>query len=110
MKLPNAENAVVDIKKLRDYCLSSEHRRGKHKAQVFAAVFQLTAQDSEELQKTLLSAARTEDAVPTEEDEYGRRYILDFLLRRENRQAMVRSCWIIRRGETFPRLTSCYIL
>jgi len=25
MKLPNAENAVVDIEKLRDYCLNVNH-------------------------------------------------------------------------------------
>ena len=37
MKLPNAENAYVDLRKLADYCLDSEHERGKHKARVFAA-------------------------------------------------------------------------
>jgi hypothetical protein len=37
MKLPNGERAVVDIRKLRDYCLSAKHRRGRHKARVFEA-------------------------------------------------------------------------
>lgn len=32
MKLPNAENAFVDIEKLRGYCLNLSHPRGKHKA------------------------------------------------------------------------------
>jgi hypothetical protein len=31
MKLPNAERAFVDVRKLRDYCLSGEHPRGQHK-------------------------------------------------------------------------------
>lgn len=32
MHIPNAEQAVVDIRKLREYCLSMTHPRGKHKA------------------------------------------------------------------------------
>ena len=35
MKLPNAEQAFVDVRKLRDYCFSTEHPRGQHKARVF---------------------------------------------------------------------------
>lgn len=35
MKLPNAERAVVDVRKLRNYCLNAEHPRGQHKARVF---------------------------------------------------------------------------
>lgn len=35
MKLPNADRAVVDLRKLRDYCLSQEHPRGQHKARLF---------------------------------------------------------------------------
>jgi hypothetical protein len=29
MKLPNGDAAIVDIAKLRDYCLSPDHPRGK---------------------------------------------------------------------------------
>lgn len=36
MKLPNADRAVVGLAKLRDYCLSPTHPRGRHKARVFA--------------------------------------------------------------------------
>lgn len=31
MLIPNAENAVVELRKLRDYCLNAEHSTGKHK-------------------------------------------------------------------------------
>ena len=30
MVIPNAEHAVVDIRKLRDYCLDPLHPEGKH--------------------------------------------------------------------------------
>jgi hypothetical protein len=33
--LPNGENAILDLRKLEDYCLSTEHARGRHKARVF---------------------------------------------------------------------------
>ncbi len=63
MKIPNADKAVVDIRKLREYCLSMDHPRGKHKARVFRTVLGLTANDAEELQKTLLAIVQTHDAV-----------------------------------------------
>jgi hypothetical protein len=110
MTLPNAEDAVVDIGKLRDYCLSPEHPRGRHKARVFEAVLGLTAGHAEELREALLAAARTHEAAPTERDYYGQRYVLDFIMTTATGQAEVRSTWIVRRREDFPRLTSCYVL
>lgn len=108
--LPNPENAVVEVRKLRGYCLSPEHPRGKHKARVFASALGLAARDSEELRQTLLSAALSEEAMPTEEDEYGKRYVLDFEMKTEVGTATVRSGWIVRRDEGFPRFTSCWVL
>jgi hypothetical protein len=32
---PHAESAVLDIRKLEDYCLNPSHPRGRHKARVF---------------------------------------------------------------------------
>ena len=58
----------------------------------------------------LLDAAVSEAAVPTAEDKYGQRYLLDFRVRGEGRSATVRSGWIVRSGENFPRLTSCWVL
>jgi hypothetical protein len=60
MKLPNADHAVVEIEKLRDYCLSTTHPRGRHKARVFALVLGITADDVEELREAILSAVLLE--------------------------------------------------
>jgi hypothetical protein len=38
MRLPNAEHAVVDLRKLRDYCRNFDHPVGKHEARVFLEV------------------------------------------------------------------------
>jgi hypothetical protein len=110
VKLPNAKRAVVDLDKLRNYCLSFDHRRGCHKARVFKASLGLMIDNADDLRKALLAAAINNDAAPAEKDEYGRRYVIDFMASGPSGQAMVRSSWIIRSGEDFPRLTSCYVL
>ena len=110
MRLPNPENAAVDVRKLRDYCLNPEHPRGRHKARVFSDALGLGVDDAEDLREALLSAARSEEAIAGEEDEYGERYVLDFEMRTAVGTATVRSGWIVRHGEDFPRLTSCYVV
>lgn len=110
MKLPNGEDAIVDIEKLRDYCLSLEHPRGKHKARVFQARLLLESADAEELRAALMEAARTQEAKSGTSDEYGDRYIIDFDLQRNSKKATIRSCWIVKASESAPRLITCYIL
>jgi hypothetical protein len=110
MKLPNADRAIVDIVKLRDYCLSPDHPRGRHKARVFAAALGLAAADAEFLRQALLGAALSEEASVADADGYGQRYVLDFDLSAPAGRARVRSSWIVRAGEDFPRLTSCYVV
>ena len=110
MKLPNADQAIVEIEKLRDYCLSENHPRGKHKARVFAATLGITSEHAEELRELILRAVQNEEAELGEADEYGQRYIVDARVGYSGNEATVRSAWIIRSGEITPRLTSCYIL
>jgi hypothetical protein len=110
MKLPGGERAVVDIAKLQDYCLNPDHPRGRHKARVFEAALGLTKAAALVLRTALLEAARTGDASAAESDTYGQRYVLDFIMQGPSGEATVRSSWIVRTGEDFPRLTSCYVL
>jgi hypothetical protein len=58
MMLPNAEQAIVALEILRDYCLNEDHPVGGHKARVFAAVLGLSAADAGVLPDALLQAAR----------------------------------------------------
>jgi hypothetical protein len=111
MKLPNGARAVVDIEKLRDYCLSAQHPEGRHKARVFLSALGMTNSDADKLREILLSATALNDEVAlTSTDEYGQRYSLDVLVAWGRREALVRSAWIIKTGEDFPRLVSCYVL
>lgn len=108
MIIPNAENAFVDIRKLRDYTLNPTHRVGRHKARLFGALLGMSIDDAEELRDLLLQVARTHDAKIGEQDEHGQRYRIDFLLTRRGKQAILRSVWNVRLNEDFPRLVTCY--
>jgi hypothetical protein len=108
--LPNPDRAVVDLAKLRDYCLNSSHPRGRHKARVFAASLGITARNAEFLRNALRQAAVDVGAIPGDRDAFGLRYVLDFELHGPSGKAVVRSTWIVRSNENFPRLTSCYVL
>lgn len=110
MKLPNAHRVVIEAEKVRAYCLSETHPRGRHKARVFLAALGLRANDWEELNNALLVAAQSEKAAPGVSDFYGDRYIIDFEMKRGEKAAVVRSCWIIRSGETVPRFVTCFVL
>ena len=63
MKLPNAENAIVDMSKLVDYCLSPTHFRGRNKARVFQSALGLTVDDALELQEALKQSVLKHDAI-----------------------------------------------
>ena len=110
MKVPNAESAVVDIRKLRDYCLNARHDEGKHKARLFVAALGMSTDDAEGLRDALLRAVKTHDAQFGLRDVYGQRYIVDFMLAWRGKQAMIRSAWIIEHNSDTPRLTTCYPL
>lgn len=110
MLIPNAENAVVDIRKLRDYCLNPDHDEGKHKARLFSSILGMTAENGEELREILLEVVKTHEVKLGRRDDFGQRYTLDFSLEWQNRSATIRSGWIIEYNSDIPRLTTCYPL
>lgn len=109
MKMPGGEAAIVDLAKLTGYCLNPEHPRGKHKARVFAAALGFTAENADQLRAALLAGAGTADAHPAASDQFGTRYMLEFEIIGPRGAGIVRSTWIVRRGEIIPRLTSCFV-
>ena len=110
MKLPNAKRAVVDIAKLRDYSLNTRHPEGKHKARVFAGALGLSMADAAWLREQVLSVAREADCLLTHRTDHGQRFLIDFDVTFRDKTARLRSAWIIRNGEDFPRMTTCYVL
>ena len=110
MRLPNAAGARVDLEKLREYCLNDEHPRGKHKARVFQSALGLVAEDAEWLRERLLEAAQVQECALGKKTSHGQLYVMDFPLTREGKTARLRSVWMVRNDENFPRLVTCYVL
>ena len=110
MNLPHAERAFVELAKLRDYSLSATHPEGKHKARVFFAALGIGIDDAEWLREQLLLAVLTADCRPGLITEFGKRYTVDLTVRRGAREAKIRTGWIVRANEEFPRLVSCYVI
>ena len=109
MLLPNGKLAIIDIRKLRDYCLNPDSPRGRNKARVFAEALGITQEDAPKLREKLLEIAETGEAELGELDTYGQRYTINFEMETEVGKAVVRSGWIIFHSETTPRLTTCYV-
>jgi len=108
--IPNAINAVIDQRKLVEYCLCPDHPRGKHKAKVFHYTLGLKQSDANLLTDRIRKAILTQECSLGTTDDYGRRYTVDFIWPKDNKNISIRTSWIIKVSEDFPRLTSCYVL
>jgi hypothetical protein len=108
-KLPNGNEALIPIAKLIEYSFNPEHPTGRHKAYVFKSVLGLTQEDAAFLHNLIERAASESLAEQEEPNAYGARYVIDFTVTTNLGSAIVRTTWIIRNDEDFPRLTSCYV-
>lgn len=110
MKIPNAEQAIIDIRKLRDYCLNPQHNKGKHKARLFSSMLGMNSNDAETFRNILLEVVKRHDAELADKDARGQRYTLDFILEWQGKQATIRSGWIIETNSDIPKLTTAFPL
>ncbi len=109
MKLPNTDRAIVDRRKIVDYCLNLDRDEGLHKARLFQTLIGVDRDNSDLLIDALRVAAVGSDALVGAADKYGRRYVVEFELSGPRGEAVVRSAWIVRAGEELRRLVTCYI-
>ncbi len=110
MRLPNAQDAFIDPRKLTDYALSLKHEDGRHKATLFRDLVGVTDNEIESLLVALRDAAENGEVELGRLDKYGQRYLVDFNFTGPQGVALVRSVWIILSQEAGPRLVTCYIL
>lgn len=110
MILPNAASAFIDDNKLLDYCLSFEHEEGKHKARVFQTALGITQRNFYVLKIAIMAAILKENAVLTSELSFGKLYRVDFDMQYQTKKVSIRTGWIIKSKEDFPRLTTCFVI
>jgi hypothetical protein len=108
MKLPGADQAVIEVAKLRDYLLSFIHPVGRFKAAFFAALG-YTENNWRQLEADLRRLVESEDVQENRSFRYGRKFEIRGILNGPNgKSAEVVSVWIIRRGENIPRFVTAY--
>jgi hypothetical protein len=110
MKLPRGEHALIDHQKLTSYSLDAGHDEGRHKAHLFQSLLGIDLGNVEILFQALENIAVEGEIELGKLDQYGQRYINDFDFIGPGGKARIRSVWIIRHDEDFPRLVTCYIL
>ena len=109
-RLPNSDQAILDIRKIEDYCLSPAHPRGRHKARVFREALGLSQSDARWLRDKLLIGLRKGEAVELAGDNLGSRWRVDVRLARQGKSVVIRTVWIMRSGEQAPRFVTCWVL
>jgi hypothetical protein len=99
---------VVDDAKVRDYVLSPAHPVGRFEARFFVSLGD-TAEEWWRLRDDILALARTGQVAFETDGPYGRKFEVDGILGAPaGRSAMVKTVWIIRAGEDFPRLVTVF--
>ena len=76
-ELLNARGAIIELAKIRDYCLSPDHPRGRHKARVFREALGLTVDDAEWLRHKIMDGIHNLPAEKLEGDRFGSRWRVD---------------------------------
>ena len=78
---------------------------------VSAATLSITLDNRQVLRDVLLQAAAISGAAESRGDNgFGEMFLLRFPLTTSKGAAIILSVWIVRHGEDFPRLTTCYIV
>src|SRR5450631_254696 len=86
-RLPHGDQAILDMRKIEDYCLNPSHPRGRHNARVFREALDLQRSDASWLRDALLEAARSAEAFRDGEDAWGTHWRLDANVRRQGMSA-----------------------
>ncbi len=104
MKLPHAEYAFVEPRKVAAYLLNLQHPDGGPKAAFFLR-FGFDASQPEAMIEALLAHARSNPVARLQKSEIGTSYVVESPLQSpDGGNPRLRTVWLIEAGETAPRL------
>jgi hypothetical protein len=105
-RLPNADMARIDPRKLRDYVLNPEHSSGKYKAAFFAQMG-YTAENWQQLERDIRAQHLSQPAQPGQRSAYGQKYTITAPLQGPRGSArQVTTVWIFRSGSDFATMVT----
>ena len=108
MRIANADQAIIDAAKLRDYLLSATDPVGRFKARFFTGLgFDQTRWP--ELGDALRRQHLTQDAQPGGRTSVGEKFTIRAIRNGPNgRSAVVLSVWFVAAGDGRPRFVTAY--
>jgi hypothetical protein len=108
LKLPNAHLALVERVKIVEYLLNASHPDNGGKAPFFIAL-RFERDDWEIFAPALLQLALVSTVSQNMETIHGKKYIIDGTIETpSSKSPIVRTVWIVERGEDAPRLVTAY--
>ncbi|HUB27162.1 MAG TPA: hypothetical protein VL992_17175 [Tepidisphaeraceae bacterium] len=109
MKLPNGDQAIIEAEKILDYLLDPLHRYGRHHAELFRRLLGIDRSNWQILDDALRNAARYGQANVGSTSTYGTKYEIRFEMTGPKGSYTILSVWMIRSGESQPRLVTAYL-
>lgn len=107
-KLPNAERAIIDAEKLRDYVLSSVHPVGRFKAAFFREIGH-SAEDWQMFERDWREQFLSRAVTKVEESRYGQKFVIEGpLMGPAGETVQIVTVWVILKGESIPRFVTAY--
>jgi len=105
MRIPAADRAVVSREKVVAYLLNVDHPDGAGKAR-WLALAGFDASRPEELEQALKECVLSDQARLGRPSLFGTKYEMTHALRGPIGSVTVTSIWMVRIGESFPRLVT----
>ena len=108
MKLPNADIARVDREKITEYLLNPGHPDNGGKADFFINLG-FRKEEWQTFATALCASAQKSSLCQSMESVHGKKYIVDAEIETPiGKTPMVRTIWIVDKGERAPRLVTAY--
>jgi len=108
MKLPNAEQAVVEREKIADYLLAASHPDNGGKAEFFAR-FGFRRDEWQTMAGALCKLAREAEVSVSSTSAHGQKFVIVGRIETPSgRSATVQTIWIMDTGAAAARLVTAY--
>jgi hypothetical protein len=107
VRLPNADQAIIERVKLEGYLLAEAHPVGRFKARCFASLG-FTAHTWRDLEAALRSQHLSEPATPGPVEVFGQSFTIRAILKGPGGEALVTSVRFVRTGEAVARFVTAY--
>jgi hypothetical protein len=106
--LPSADRAVVDASKMIEYLLNAGHPDNGGKARFFGDLG-FSVADPMVFAAALRTQAAAGEVTQEIVSEHGMKYVVDGEIEAtDGRRRLVRTVWIVDRGQELPRLVTAY--